>query len=65
MLDECPQLKILVTSRVRLGLAGEQLLPLEGLPCPEHEDADRLLNAGGEAAAKLASWRKERRVVMG
>ncbi|RZL98905.1 MAG: tetratricopeptide repeat protein [Variovorax sp.] len=42
LLAACPQLKLLVTSRVRLGLAGEQLYPLEGLPCPEPEDGDRL-----------------------
>lgn len=42
LLAACPRLKLLVTSRVRLGLAGEQLFPLEGLPCPEAEDGDRL-----------------------
>ncbi|KQW42431.1 MULTISPECIES: tetratricopeptide repeat protein [unclassified Roseateles] len=42
LLTGCPRIKLLVTSRVRLGLAGEQLYPLEGLPCPELEDADRL-----------------------
>ncbi|HUG24466.1 BTAD domain-containing putative transcriptional regulator [Piscinibacter sp.] len=42
LLAACPRIKLLVTSRVRLGLAGEQLYPLEGLPCPEPEDADRL-----------------------
>lgn len=36
------RLKLLVSSRVRLGLAAEHLMPLEGLPCPELEDADRL-----------------------
>ena len=42
LLQTCPGLKLVVTSRVRLGLAMEQLLPLEGLPCPEAEDQDRL-----------------------
>lgn len=42
LLAACPRLKLLVTSRVRLGLAAEQLMPLEGLPCPEREDADHL-----------------------
>jgi predicted ATPase/DNA-binding SARP family transcriptional activator len=42
LLAACPRLKLLVTSRVRLGLAGEQLYPLEGLPCPEPEDGDRI-----------------------
>lgn len=41
-LERCPGLKLLVTSRARLGLPGEQLLPIEGLPCPEPEDADVL-----------------------
>ncbi|MES2957753.1 MAG: tetratricopeptide repeat protein [Pseudomonadota bacterium] len=42
LLKSCQGLKLIVTSRVRLGLAMEQLLPLEGLPCPEAEDQDRL-----------------------
>ena len=42
LLAACPRLKLLTTSRVRLGLAAEQVLPLEGLPCPEREDADRI-----------------------
>lgn len=42
LLAGCPRIRLLVTSRVRLSLAGEQLYPLEGLPCPEPEDADRL-----------------------
>ncbi len=42
LLADCPRLKLLVTSRVRLGLAGEQLFPLDGLPCPEPEDGEDL-----------------------
>jgi len=42
MLDECPGLRLLVTSRVRLGTASEHVLPLEGLPCPEAGDDDRI-----------------------
>lgn len=42
LLAACPRLKLLTTSRVRLGLAAEHVLPLEGLPCPEREDADRI-----------------------
>ncbi len=41
MLQTCARLKIIVTSRVRLGQAAEWTLPLEGLPCPEIEDQDR------------------------
>ena len=42
MLQTCPRLRIIVTSRVRLGVAAEWSLPLEGLPCPEIEDQDRI-----------------------
>lgn len=42
LLEAAPGLKLLATSRVRLGCADEHVLPLEGLPCPEPEDADRL-----------------------
>ncbi len=36
-----PRIKLLVTSRVRLPVAGEWSMPLEGLPWPEPEDEDR------------------------
>ena len=42
LLHACPLLKIIVTSRVRLTIGSEQVLPLEGLPCPEAEDQDRI-----------------------
>ncbi|CAG0949569.1 Putative HTH-type transcriptional regulator [Burkholderiales bacterium] len=42
LLQACPRLKIIVTSRVRLAAAMEWSLPLEGLPCPEVEDQDRI-----------------------
>ncbi len=42
LLHACPLLKIIVTSRVRLAIGSEQVLPLEGLPCPEAEDQDRI-----------------------
>jgi len=42
LLAAAPRLVLLVTSRARLGLASEQLLPLDGLPCPEAEDDDRV-----------------------
>ena len=41
-LDECPQVKLLITSRQRLGLPAEHLMPLAGLPRPDPEDDDRL-----------------------
>jgi len=40
ILQSCPRVKILATSRVRLGIAPEWSLPLEGLPCPEPEDRE-------------------------
>ncbi|HVG04075.1 MAG TPA: hypothetical protein VM937_03955, partial [Burkholderiaceae bacterium] len=42
LLDACPQLKVLVTSRVRLGVPHEWLLPLDGLPYPDLEDQDNI-----------------------
>lgn len=42
LLHDCAGLKLLVTSRVRLAVAGERVLALEGLPCPDPEDHDRL-----------------------
>lgn len=42
LLAACQRVKLIVTSRVRLALAAEWLLPLDGLPCPEIEDQDRL-----------------------
>lgn len=41
LLDAAPGLKLLVTSRVRLAVAGDWSMPLEGLPCPDREDEDR------------------------
>jgi hypothetical protein len=37
----CARLKIVVTSRLRLAVAGEWSMPIEGLPFPEPEDEDR------------------------
>ncbi len=42
LLAAAPGLRIVTTSRMRLGLAAEQLLPLDGLPYPEPEDGDRI-----------------------
>jgi predicted ATPase/DNA-binding SARP family transcriptional activator len=41
LLQEVPRLKLLVTSRTRLAVAGEWSMPVEGLPWPEPEDEDR------------------------
>ena len=42
LLGACERLAMVVTSRVRLALAMEWMLPLEGLPFPEVEDLDRV-----------------------
>ena len=42
LLRECLGLKLLVTSRARLQLADEWSMPVEGLPCPDPEDGDRI-----------------------
>jgi predicted ATPase/DNA-binding SARP family transcriptional activator len=42
LLDAAPGLKLIVTSRERLALPAQWALPLDGLPCPEPEDMDRL-----------------------
>jgi len=42
LVDDCPRLALVVTSRVRLALPGERVFPVEGMPCPEAEDQDRI-----------------------
>src|SRR4029450_10769507 len=42
LLQACPGLRFIVTSRLRLNLSMEWLFPLEGLPCPEVDDEDRI-----------------------
>jgi len=37
-----PGVRIIATSRARVAVAAEQLLPLEGMPYPEAEDADSI-----------------------
>ena len=50
LLSSCPRLKLLVTSRLRLPVAGEWSMPLEGLPTPEPEDE---ADAGNFDAVRL------------
>jgi len=38
--QECIRLKLLITSRARLAIAGAWLLPLEGLPVPDRDEHD-------------------------
>jgi predicted ATPase/DNA-binding SARP family transcriptional activator len=40
LVQDCPRLKLLVTSRARLSCPGEWLLPLEGLPVPDEDETD-------------------------
>ncbi len=40
LLEECPKLRVLVTSRERLGLGSEWVLPLEGLSIPPDADPE-------------------------
>lgn len=40
LLQEAPGLKLLITSRVRVNVRGEQVMPLAGLPYPTQETAD-------------------------
>jgi predicted ATPase/DNA-binding SARP family transcriptional activator len=42
LLRECLWLKLIVTSRARLQLSDEWSMPVEGLPCPDPEDGDRI-----------------------
>lgn len=42
LVRDAPRLKILVTTRVRPVAQRPWTLPVEGLPCPEADDADRL-----------------------
>ena len=42
LLEQCGDLKVLATSRARLALPSEWPVAVDGLPCPEAEDADRL-----------------------
>lgn len=42
LMQASTRLRLIVTSRVRLAVSMEWLLPLEGLPCPEIEDHDRV-----------------------
>jgi len=40
LLEGCPELRLTVTSRARVGAPGEQLLAIEGLPLPDDDEHD-------------------------
>ena len=63
LLAGAPGLRIVTTSRVRLGIAGEQLLPLDGLPYPEPEDGDRIEAFDAGRLFLLAARRVEPAIV--
>lgn len=46
---ECPRLKLMLTSRQRLAVEGEWLLPLDGLPLPDDDELDVDLLRGFDA----------------
>ncbi|MEZ4767395.1 MAG: BTAD domain-containing putative transcriptional regulator [Caldilineales bacterium] len=56
IVQQAPDVKLLVTSRARLGLAAERLFDLAGLPFPSAGEAD----AGGSAAVELFVRRSQR-----
>lgn len=60
MMRSAPDLKLLVTSRQRLGLRGEQLLPLAGLPLPQEDDRSASVAAdkAGAVALMLSAMRR-------
>ncbi|MEO8526330.1 MAG: tetratricopeptide repeat protein, partial [Caldimonas sp.] len=69
LLDACPRLQLLVASRTRIGLAGEQALALAGLPLPDPDERDaetlarfdavRLFAARAAAAAPSFDLQRE------
>jgi len=52
ILRVAPRIKLLATSRARLGLQAEHLYPLAGLPCPDPED-ERSRDLRGHGAVQL------------
>ncbi len=68
ILAGAPRVKLLVTSRVRLTVAGAWSMPLEGLPVPDPEDDDhaegfdavRMFMAAAQRVSPSLSWSVER-----
>ena len=73
LLDRCPGIRLVITSRTPLGILGERLVVLDSLPVPAvgatREEicdaaavqllASRLADRGSERAADLAAWPDE------
>jgi len=55
LLRECPRLKMLHTSRARLGIEGEWLLPLPGLPVPDADECEAAVLASFDAVKLFAA----------
>ncbi|WP_190812860.1 ATP-binding protein [Saccharopolyspora pogona] len=53
LLERCPELRILVTSRQVLGIAGESILPVSALQCPDADSGVRPSALAGYEAIEL------------
>ena len=51
LLSDCPHLRILATSRERLGVYGESVVPLAPLACPDADKAPASFPMGVRAPA--------------
>lgn len=56
VLEQAPEVKLLITSRTRLGLHTEQLYWLQGLPVPTPQEASTLTPAAATAFSGLHLW---------
>ena len=57
LLRDCPHLRVLATSRERLGVFSESVVPVAPLPCPEADDAPTLGSLSRFDAVALFSER--------
>jgi predicted ATPase/DNA-binding SARP family transcriptional activator len=65
LLEGAPRVKIVATSRERIASPAAWLLPLEGLPCPEPDDADRIESFDAARLFVAAARRVEPALVPG
>jgi predicted ATPase len=61
LLDACPRVQLVVTSRIRLGGRGEWIFPLDGLPVPDEDEVDPAVLRAFDAVALFEA--RARRVV--